>query len=239
MSIQNSMELAEKNAIRKISFRLVPFVALMFFINFLDRTAISFAAPNGMISDLGLTIAQFGFASGVFFVGYIALEIPSNLALHRFGARKWLARIMITWGIVSLLFTWVSSVTGLYTLRVLLGIAEAGFFPGAILYLSLWVPARYRSKILALFYVAQPLTTVIGAPFAALLIQQEGLFGLAGWRVMFLGVSVPAILIGIVTWFYLVDKPQDARWLNSEEKKWLTDELNKENAAKTQKATPS
>lgn len=239
MSSVNSMELAEKNAIRKISFRLVPFVALMFFINFLDRTAISFAAPNGMISDLGLTIAQFGFASGVFFVGYIALEIPSNLALHRFGARKWLARIMITWGIVSLLFTWVSSVTGLYTLRVLLGIAEAGFFPGAILYLSLWVPARYRSKILALFYVAQPLTTVIGAPFAALLIQQEGLFGLAGWRVMFLGVSVPAILIGIVTWFYLVDKPQDARWLNSEEKKWLTDELNKENAAKTQKAHPS
>ena len=156
----------ERSAIRKVATRLVPFVALMFFINYLDRTAISFAGPNGMNDDLGLTAAQFGFASGVFFVGYILLEIPSNVALHKFGARRWLARIMVSWGIVSLLFTFVNSVGGLYTLRVLLGIAEAGFFPGAILFLSLWVPARYRSKILALFYLAQPLTTVIGAPLA-------------------------------------------------------------------------
>src|SRR5262245_13329563 len=156
----------EHSAIHKIAIRLVPFVALMFFINYLDRTAISFAGPNGMNHDLGLSAAQFGFASGVFFIGYILLEIPSNIALHKFGARRWLARIMVSWGIVSLLFTFVSSVGGLYTLRVLLGIAEAGFFPGAILFLSLWVPARYRSKILALFYLAQPLTTVIGAPLA-------------------------------------------------------------------------
>ena len=164
MSIVCASLSAEKSAIRKISLRLVPFVGLMFFINFLDRTAISFAGPNGMTQDLGLTIAQFGLASGIFFIGYILLEIPSNLALHRFGARKWLARIMVSWGVVSLLFTWVSSVEGLYGLRLLLGIAEAGFFPGAILFLSLWVPSRYRSKILALFYLAQPLTVVIGAP---------------------------------------------------------------------------
>lgn len=222
----------EKSAIRKVCLRLVPFVALMFFINFLDRTAISFAGPNGLTEDLGLKAAQFGLASGIFFIGYILLEVPSNLALHRYGARKWLARIMVSWGIVSLLFTWVSSVEELYILRVLLGIAEAGFFPGAILFLSLWVPAKHRSKILSLFYLAQPLTVVLGAPLAAALIEQHGLFGLAGWRVMFLGVSIPAIVIGIVAWFYLVDSPREAKWLNAEEKAWLTTALEKENQQK-------
>lgn len=222
----------EKSAIRKVCLRLVPFVALMFFINFLDRTAISFAGPNGLTEDLGLKAAQFGLASGIFFIGYILLEVPSNLALHRYGARKWLARIMVSWGIVSLLFTWVSSVEELYILRVLLGIAEAGFFPGAILFLSLWVPAKHRSKILSLFYLAQPLTVVLGAPLAAALIEQHGLFGLAGWRVMFLGVSIPAIVIGIVAWFYLVDSPREAKWLNTAEKEWLTSALEKENQQK-------
>ncbi len=222
----------EKSAIRKVCLRLVPFVALMFFINFLDRTAISFAGPNGLTEDLGLKAAQFGLASGIFFIGYILLEVPSNLALHRYGARKWLARIMVSWGIVSLLFTWVSSVEELYILRVLLGIAEAGFFPGAILFLSLWVPAKHRSKILSLFYLAQPLTVVLGAPLAAALIEQHGLFGLAGWRVMFLGVSIPAIVIGIVAWFYLVDSPREAKWLNAEEKEWLSSALEKENQQK-------
>lgn len=222
----------EKSAIRKVSLRLVPFVALMFFINFLDRTAISFAGPNGMTQDLGLSAIQFGLASGIFFIGYILLEVPSNLALHRYGARKWLARIMVSWGIVSLLFTWVSSIEGLYTLRLLLGIAEAGFFPGAILFLSMWVPAKHRSKVLSLFYLAQPLTVVLGAPLAAALIEQHGLFGLSGWRVMFLGVSIPAIIIGIVAWFYLVDSPREAKWLNKEEKEWLTTALEKEQREK-------
>ncbi|MGC0866163.1 MFS transporter [Pantoea agglomerans] len=231
---QTTMTDVEQSAIRKISWRLVPFVALMFFINFLDRTAISFAGPNGMTQDLGLTSVQFGLASGIFFIGYILLEVPSNLALHRFGARKWLARIMISWGIVSLLFTWVSSINGLYTLRLLLGIAEAGFFPGAILYLSMWVPARHRSKILSLFYLAQPLTVVFGAPLAASFIEQHGLFGLAGWRVMFLGVSIPAILIGIVALFWLVDTPRQAKWLTADEKNWLTRELDAEHKTKTQ-----
>ena len=228
----------EKSAIRKVSLRLVPFVALMFFINFLDRTAISFAGPNGLNKDLGLTAAQFGFAAGVFFVGYIFLEIPSNLALYKFGARRWLARIMVTWGIVTLLFTWVSSIPELYALRILLGIAEAGFFPGAILFLSLWVPAKHRSHILALFYLAQPLTIVIGAPLAALLMSAHGMFGLAGWRLMFFGVAIPAIAIGIVAWFYLADKPSDAKWLNDAEKHWLTTELAKEESAKGASHSP-
>ncbi|SAL32994.1 major facilitator transporter [Caballeronia arvi] len=222
----------ERSAIRKVSWRLVPFVALMFFINFLDRTAISFAGPNGMTKDLGLTAAQFGLAAGVFFIGYIVLEIPSNLALHKFGARRWLARIMVTWGIVALLFTWVSSIGGLYTLRFLLGVAEAGFFPGAILFLSMWVPAKHRSHILALFYLARPLTIVIGAPLAALLIEAHGLFGLAGWRIMFFGVAVPAILVGVIAWFYLTDRPADAKWLTTAERDWLVTRLEEEDRAK-------
>ncbi len=227
----------EKSAIRKVAVRLVPFVALMFFINYLDRTAIGFASPNGMNDDLALSAAQFGFASGVFFIGYILLEVPSNLALHRFGARRWLARIMVSWGIVALLFTWVGNFEQLVVLRFLLGVAEAGFFPGAILFLSLWVPAQHRSKILALFYLAQPLTTVIGAPLAGLLIQQEGVFfGLEGWRFMFFGVAIPAIIVGIIAWFYLKDSPRDAKWLTAEERDWLTHALETEKAA-TNKAS--
>jgi MFS family permease len=222
----------ERTAISKIAWRLVPFIALMFFINYLDRTAISFAGPNGMTTDLALTAAQFGFAAGVFFVGYIILEIPSNLALHKYGARRWLARIMVSWGIVALLFTWVSSATELYVLRFLLGVAEAGFFPGAILFLSMWVPSRHRSKILSLFYIAQPLTTVIGAPLAAELISMHGAFGLEGWRIMFFGVAVPAILVGIITWFYLPDTPNDAKWLTDSEKKWLLGALESEEKQK-------
>ncbi|WP_406246782.1 MFS transporter [Microbacterium sp. M] len=218
-----------KSAIRKVSVRLVPFVALMFFINYLDRTAIGFAAPNGMNEDLALSAAQFGFASGVFFIGYIILEVPSNIALHKFGARRWLARIMVSWGIVALLFTWVQNFEQLVVLRFLLGVAEAGFFPGAILFLSLWVPAQYRGRILMLFYLAQPLTTVIGAPLAGALIQQHGIFfGLEGWRFMFMGVAIPAIVVGIIAWFYLKDKPADAKWLTSAEQVWLTDALESE-----------
>lgn len=223
----------EKSAIRKVAVRLVPFVALMFFINYLDRSAIGFAGPNGMEADLALSAAQFGFASGVFFIGYIILEVPSNMALHKFGARVWLARIMISWGIVALLFTWVGNFEQLVTLRFLLGVAEAGFFPGAILFLSLWVPAKHRAKILALFYLAQPLTTVIGAPLAGWLMTHDGFFfGLEGWRFMFFGVAIPAILIGIVALFYLKDKPADAKWLTTAEQQWLTGALAKENAAK-------
>lgn len=227
-----AIALVERSAIRRATWRLAPFLGLMFFINFLDRTAISFAGPHGLTKDLGLTATQFGFAAGIFFIGYILLEIPSNLALHKFGGRRWLARIMVTWGIVSLLFTWVSGVTELYVLRFLLGIAEAGFFPGAILYLSTWVPARHRANILALFYIAQPMTTVIGAPLASSLIQAHGFFGLEGWRIMFFGVSIPAVLVGIVTWFYLPDSPKDAKWLSAEEKAWLIGELAREDSTK-------
>src|SRR5699024_10102210 len=137
-----------------------------------------------------------------------------NLALHKFGARRWLARIMVSWGIVALLFTWVQNFEQLVALRFLLGVAEAGFFPGAILFLSLWVPAKYRGRVLMLFYLAQPLTSVIGAPLAGLLIHQHGVFfGLEGWRFMYLGVAIPASAVGVIAWFYLKDDPSEANWL--------------------------
>ncbi|NKX16326.1 MFS transporter [Ochrobactrum pseudogrignonense] len=227
----HEMTSAEKSAISKISIRLVPFIALMFFINFLDRTAISFAGPNGMTADLALTAAQFGFAAGIFFVGYIILEVPSNLALHKFGARKWLARIMVTWGIVALLFTWVSSATELYILRFLLGVAEAGFFRCNSVPVDLGAFASPQQDP-ALFYLAQPLTTVIGAPLAAELIAMHGAFGLEGWRIMFFGVAVPAIVVGIITFFYLPDTPNDAKWLNKEERDWLNGALAQEEKIK-------
>ncbi|SYZ33469.1 Inner membrane transport protein RhmT [Propionibacterium australiense] len=222
---------AEKSAVHKISVRLVPFVALMFFINFLDRTAIGYAGPNGMQQDLGMTAAQFGLASGVFFIGYIILEVPSNLALHRFGARVWLSRIMVTWGIVAVLFTWVQSSGQLYALRVLLGVAEAGFFPGAILFLSMLVPSQHRSRTLMLFYLAQPLTSVVGAPLASWLIQQHGALGLEGWRFMYLCVGAPAVIVGVIAFFYLKDKPEDCPWLTAEEVASLRVQLDAEAAA--------
>jgi MFS family permease len=223
----------ERSSIRKICTRLVPFVALMFFINYLDRTAISFAGPSGMNKDLALSAAQFGFASGVFFIGYIILEVPSNMALHRFGARRWLARIMVTWGIVAALFAWVQNADQLYAARFALGVAEAGFFPGAILFLSMWVPTQHRSKILALFYLAQPLTTVVGAPLAGVLLGADGVFGLEGWRFMFLAVAVPAVVVGVIAWFYLPDRPKDAKWLTAAEADWLTDALASEAKTRT------
>jgi MFS family permease len=205
----------------------------MFFINYLDRTAISFAGPSGMNKDLALSAAQFGFASGVFFIGYIILEVPSNMALHRFGARRWLARIMVTWGIVAALFAWVQNAEQLYAARFALGVAEAGFFPGAILFLSMWVPTQHRSKILALFYLAQPLTTVLGAPLAGVLLGADGVFGLEGWRFMFLAVAVPAVVVGVIAWFYLPDRPKDAKWLTAAEADWLTDALASEAKTRT------
>lgn len=230
-------ESLERSAVRKVALRIVPFVALMFFINYLDRTAIGFAGPNGMNNDLALSAAQFGFASGIFFIAYILLEVPSNIALHKFGARRWLARIMVSWGLVSVLFTWVQNFEQLWILRFALGVAEAGFFPGAIFFLSFWVPARHRAKILSLFYLAQPLTTVVGAPLAGWLINQHGLFGLEGWRIMFFGVGVPAIIVGVIAWFYLVDKPADAKWLTREEKNWLSKALDKERDATSEGGT--
>ncbi len=220
-------------ATHKVARRLVWFLALLYFVNYLDRTNISFAGPNGMNEDLGLTEAAFGLASGIFFIGYLLLEVPSNMALHRFGARRWIARIMVTWGIVATAMTFVPSAGWLYGLRFLLGIAEAGFFPGIILYLTYWFPQKERARITALFMAAVPLSTAIGSPLSSWVISTgHGIAGLAGWRVMFLAEGIPAILLGIACWFYLTDRPADARWLEADERAALQETMDRDESAK-------
>ncbi|WP_435121310.1 MFS transporter [Amycolatopsis thermoflava] len=216
----------------KVALRIMPFLALLYFVNYLDRVNIGFAGPNGMNTELGLTATAFGFASGIFFLGYLTLEVPSNLALHRFGARRWLARIMITWGIIATVLAFVPNPTTLVIMRFLLGVAEAGFFPGIILYLTYWFPAAQRAKAVALFMAAVPVSSAIGATVSSLLIAHgHGVFGLSGWRFMFLVEGIPAILLAFATWFYLTDRPEQAKWLTEDERRWLTTELDNERKA--------
>ncbi|MBN6035687.1 MFS transporter [Amycolatopsis sp. 195334CR] len=222
--------------LRKVALRLMPFLCLLYFVNYLDRVNIGFAAPNGMNEELGLTATVFGFASGIFFLGYLLLEVPSNLALHRFGARRWMARIMITWGVVATVMAFVPNATTLVILRFLLGVAEAGFFPGIILYLTFWFPAAQRAKAVAMFMAAVPISSAVGATVSGLLISGgDGVFGLSGWRFMFLVEGVPAILLAFVTWFYLTDRPEKAKWLTESERDWLSSTLAAEKESTEQK----
>ncbi|GHF57510.1 D-galactonate transporter [Amycolatopsis bartoniae] len=224
---------AGDRVLTKVAVRVMPFLALLYFVNYLDRVNIGFAGPNGLNKELGLTSTAFGFASGIFFLGYLILEVPSNLALHRFGARRWLARIMITWGIVATVLAFVPNPTTLVILRFLLGVAEAGFFPGIILYLTYWFPAAQRARAVALFMTAIPVSSALGSTISSLLIAHgHGIFGLSGWRFMFLVEGIPAILLAFVTWFYLTDRPEQAKWLTVEERQWLTTELDRERQAK-------
>lgn len=222
----------ESRAMRKVAWRLSPFLGLLYFVNYLDRTNLSFAAPHGMNQALGLNDTTFGLASGLFFAGYLLCEIPSNLALHKFGARRWIARILVTWGIIAALTAWVPDAGWMYAARILLGIAEAGFFPGILLYLTYWFPKRQRAKAVAFFMVSIPLSSAIGSPLSAWIISAgEGIFGLDGWRFMFLVQGLPAILLGLIAWFFLTDRPKDARWLAEDERAWLSGEMDAEQAA--------
>ncbi|ASF08923.1 putative major facilitator superfamily transporter [Nocardia brasiliensis NBRC 14402] len=217
--------------LRKVVIRLVPFLGLLYFVNYLDRVNIGFAGPSGMKADLGLTETAFGLASGIFFIGYLVLEVPSNVALHRFGARRWIARILASWGLVATAMAFVPNETVLYILRFVLGVAEAGFFPGILLYLTYWFPQNQRAKIVALFMVAVPVSTALGSTLSSLIIQYgHGVFGLSGWRFMFLVEGLPAIFLAVVTWFYLTDSPAQARWLTRDERQWLSSELAAEQA---------
>ncbi len=217
---------------RKVALRLVPFLGLLYFINYLDRVNIGFAGPNGMTKELGLTATAFGLASGVFFIGYLLLEVPSNLALHRFGARRWIARIMASWGVIATVMAFIPNETTLLVLRFLLGVAEAGFFPGIILYLTYWFPASERARVVALFMAAVPISSAIGATVSSLLISYgDGIFGLTGWRFMFLAEGLPALLLAVVTWYYLTDRPSDAKWLTEQERDWLSSTLAAEEKA--------
>jgi len=215
----------EQRTLRKITIRIVPFVVALYFVNYLDRTNLGIAKTD-ISRDLQMSATMFGLAAGIFFIGYLLVEIPSNLALERFGARRWLARIAVSWGIVAAAIGFAPNAHTLLALRFLLGVAEAGLFPGVIFYLSRWFPYVHRARIVALFMLGSPIAAAVGTPLAAWLIQTgDGAFGLAGWRFMMIAVGLPAVVLGVICWFYLTDRPADAHWLKSDERQWLVDTL--------------
>jgi ACS family tartrate transporter-like MFS transporter len=221
------VETLETRTIAKVSSRLVPFLIVCYFVAYLDRVNVSFAALT-MNKDLGLSATAFGVGAGIFFLAYFLFEVPSNLFLERVGARKWIARIMFTWGLISGGMAFVGGETSFYVLRVLLGIAEAGFFPGIIFYLTLWFPAVYRARIIGYFMAAIPLSTVIGAPVSGLLLGLDGVMGMKGWQWLFILEATPSLILSVVVFFYLTDRPADASWLEADERAWLVNRLAQE-----------
>jgi len=228
----------EKRVLRKITLRIVPFVMLLYFIAFIDRVNIGFAALT-MNKDLGFSPSVFGFGAGIFFLGYFLFEVPSNLVLEKVGARIWIARVMITWGLISGAMAFVTGPNSFYALRFLLGAAEAGFFPGIILYLSYWFPARQRAAVTAIFMAAAPLSTVLGSPVSGALLEMHGVLGFSGWQWMFIIEAAPALVLGVVVLFYMTDRPEKATWLNTDERNWLVDTMNTETAKKAGRASHS
>jgi ACS family tartrate transporter-like MFS transporter len=206
--------------LRKVSWRLIPFLFVLYVIAWLDRVNVGFAGLE-MNADLGFSATVFGFGSGIFFLGYCLFEIPSNIILERVGARLWIARIMVTWGVISAGLMCVRTPAVFYLLRFLLGVAEAGFFPGVIYYLSLWYPTAQRAKAIAAFMTAVPVSGLIGGPLSGALLELDGMYGLAGWQWLFLLEGLPAVVLGVSVIFYLNDRPETTQWLTPEERDWL------------------
>ncbi len=235
-AVGSRIETVESRTMRKVSARLIPFLIVCYFIAYLDRVNVGFAALT-MNKALGLTATMFGFGAGIFFFTYFIFELPSNLFLDRFGARKWIARIMVSWGIVSGLMAFIPDIARLtgvsneamfYTVRAVLGLAEAGFFPGIIFFLTLWYPSVYRGRIIGAFMAAIPLSSVIGSPISGLILGLDGVGGLQGWQWLFILEAAPAVVFGIVTFFYLTDRPAEAHWLDPDERAWLSARLEAE-----------
>jgi len=210
--------------LRKVTWRLIPFLFVLYIIAWLDRVNVGFAALE-MNTDLGFSSATFGIGSGIFFLGYCLFEIPSNIILERVGARLWIARIMVTWGLISAGLMLVRTPQLFYLLRFLLGVAEAGFFPGVIYYLSLWYPTAQRARAIAAFMTAVPLTGLIGGPLSGALLGLDGIYGLKGWQWLFLLEGLPAMVLGISVIFYLNDRPETTHWLTPAERDWLVETL--------------
>lgn len=221
---------ADRAVVNKVLWRIMPFIGLLYFISFVDRIAISFAAPHGMMKDLEMTATVFGLASGIFFAGYILLEVPSNIAMQKFGARIWLTRIIVTWGIIQALMAFVPSSGWLIGARFLLGVAEAGFAPGVLVYLMSWIPKSRRVWAFSLFLLVPHVTNAVGGPLMAWLVDGSAQLipGLASWRTMILITGLAAIAAGIAAWFFLVDSPAKARWLSTEERSTLLVAIDRE-----------
>ncbi len=217
----------ETETMRKVSLRLLPFLFLLFVLNFLDRSNVALAALQ-MNRDLHFSSSAFGFGAGIFFLGYSVFEVPSNLALSRIGARRWIARIMISWGIIATAMMFVRTPLSFYVLRFILGVAEAGFFPGIVYYLSQWFPATRRARAQSQFMIALPISGVVGGTVGGALLGLDGKLGLAGWQWLFLIEGIPSIFIGITVLWYLTDKPQDARWLDDRQREWLVNTMERD-----------
>jgi MFS transporter, ACS family, tartrate transporter len=224
------LDLPERT-VRRITRRIIPFLFLLYLVAYLDRVNVSFAALE-MTRDLSMTNKDFGFAAGIFFLGYFLLEIPGAVLVEVWSARKWIARIMITWGLLSALTGLVRNANELYIVRFCLGLAEAGFFPGMIVYLSHWYRGVDRAKAVASFMIAIPASEIIGAPISAYLMK-IGWLGLEGWRWLLILEGLPAVVLGVVTLFYLTDRPKDAKWLKDDERDWITRELAAESHSRT------
>ncbi|HEY4102737.1 MAG TPA: MFS transporter, partial [Polyangiaceae bacterium] len=216
---QNLPEI-EVRTMRKVTWKLIPFLCICFMAAFMDRVNVGFAKQQ-MVIDLGFSDAVYGFGAGVFFIGYFLFEVPSNLIMEKVGARLWIARIMVVWGVVSACMAFVHSASGFYWLRFLLGASEAGFFPGVILYLTYWFPPAYRSRTVALFMTSAVLSNVIGGPISGALLELDGVLGIPGWKWLFVTESIPSIALGIVVFFRLPRGPEQARWLHAGEREWL------------------
>ncbi|SFM83155.1 MFS transporter [Methylobacterium pseudosasicola] len=223
-----------ESAVAKNTRRLVPILGLAYLFNYLDRTSVGFAALQ-MNQAIGLTAAQFGWGAGILFFSYCLLEVPSNVLMYRFGARRWLARIMITWGLAAAATAFAVGPMSFYVIRFMLGVFEAGFFPGVIWYISIWFPARYRTRVLALFMASTPLSSLLGSPISASLLSMDGFLGLGGWQWMFLIEGLPACLLGFACLWKLADTPKDATWLDDDERAALVNELANEKHEKPKK----
>jgi len=221
----------EKSAMRKIYIRLLPFAILSYFLAYIDRINVSFAGLT-MRSDLDMSASAFGFAVGTFYWGYFIFEVPSNVIMEKVGARLWIARIMITWGILAGLTATVTGSTSFAIVRFLLGVAEAGFFPGIVLYFTYWFPSYHHARIVSGFLIGLPVAVAAGAPISTGLLGLDGMLGLRGWQIMYLAEAIPTVAIGIVTFFLLTDRPEQARFLTAEERNWLAAKLAAERKAK-------
>jgi MFS transporter, ACS family, tartrate transporter len=210
----------ERSTMRKVYLRLLPFAVLSYILAYIDRINVSFAGLT-MRGDLGMSAGTFGFAVGLFYWGYFIFEVPSNVILEKLGARIWIARIMITWGILAGLTAVVTGPTSFAIVRFLLGVAEAGFFPGIILYFTYWFPSHHHARIVSGFLVGLPVAVAIGAPISTGLMGLDGLFGLRGWQVMYIAEAIPTVIVGVITFFVLTDRPEQAKFLTAEERNWL------------------
>ncbi len=227
MSVTTRPFTIEAATIRRVSWRLMPFLLLAYLICYIDRVNVGFAALQ-MNKAVGIDPKIYGLGAGIFFVGYFFLEVPSNLALERFGARTWIARIMITWGMVSAAFALIGGPISFLVLRFLLGAAEAGFFPGVILYITYWYPRHYRAIIVGIFMVAIPVAGLVGSPISGAILYMDGILGLGGWQWIFLLEAAPAVLLGIASFIWLTDRPEHASWLTNEQRRWLITTLDGE-----------